>query len=146
MRQPPGDTTPQAARRQERLFDPWRLDYPLAAKEAFSAEYRDTTAVPPEERRDRCPWLLGLIRTKCCGWRRMPTPAEMIEAFRTKTPDTRQEAILSTAIGEGTPIEWAMMHRHGVFTWRELHRAAKRTGPWPAETVRRINQFAEQPL
>ncbi len=139
-----GDTTARCARIRERSFDPWRMDYPLAAEEAFSAEYRDTTDVPPEERGDRCPWLHGLICMKCCGWGRIPTPAEMMEAFQAETPDTRQQAMLSTAIGEGTPLDWVMMHRHGVFTWRQLHRAAKRTGPWPAETVRRINQFAEE--
>ena len=139
-----GDTTARCARMRERWFDPWRMDHPLAPEEAFSAEYRDTTDVPPDERFDRCPWLHGLIHMKCCGWRQMPTPAEMMEAFETDAPDRRQQAMLSTAIGEGTALDWVMMHRHGVFTWRQLHRAAERTGPWPAETVRQINQFAEE--
>ena len=140
-----GDTTARAARLRERAFDPWRIDYPLAAEETFSGEYRDTTDVPPEERRERCPWLHGLIDMKCCGWRRMPRPAEVMEAFLSDTPNTRQQAMLSTVICEGTALDWVMMHRHGVFTWRQFRRAAERTGPLTAGTVRRINQFAEMP-
>ena len=138
------DTRCRIARLEERRFDPWRIDYPLAPSEAFSDRYNDTTNMPAEERGERCPWLQGLIRMKCCGWKRIPTPTEMVEAFRTNSPDTRQQALLSTAIGEGTPIDWVMMHHNGVFTWRQLHRAAKNTGPWPAGTVKGINQFAEQ--
>ena len=140
-----GDTTARAARVRELSFDPWRMDYPLAPKETFSDEYRDTTDVAPEERRERCPWLHGLIDMKCCGWRRRPRPSEVMEAFRSDTPNTRQQAMLSTVISEGTPLDWVMMHHHGVFTWRQFRRAAERTGPWTARTVRRINRFAEIP-
>ena len=137
------DTTARCARMRERWFDPWRLDHPLAPEEAFSSEYRDTRDVPPDERGECCPWLHGLISMKCRGWKRTPTPAEMMKAFEADTPDRRQQAMLSTAIGEGTVLDWVMMHRHGVFTWRHLRRAAERTGPWPAATVRLINRFAE---
>ena len=234
------DDAARAARHRERAFDPWRMDYPLAPEEAFNAKYRDTTDVAAEERGERCPWLHGLIDMKCCGWRRRPTPAEVMEAFRSDTPNTRvnghqkprqseqmvdhnilgvwsgassdkgksgrrarsrrqgrepresgggaqrraltpastrgtcrsddapatttscgrhesrirrflavantrQQAMLSTVISEGTPLDWVMMYHHGVFTWRQFRRAAERTGPWTARTVRRINRFAEIP-
>lgn len=131
-------------RSEERSFDPWSLNHPLAPEDAFTAEIRETSDVPPEARGERCPWLRGLIAMKCCGWNGVPTPAEMMAALQAAEPDLEQEAMLSTVIGEGTPLDWVMMHHHGVFSWRQLRRAAELTGPWTAQTVRDINRFAEQ--
>ena len=115
-------------RREEALDDPWRLDAETATEEAFDDEYATGGDVPAHERGPYSRWAQGLLDTKCCGWRERPTAAETYAAFRADEPTTRQTAILATVVGEGTALDWGMMHHEGVFTWRRMRRAVQRTG------------------
>ena len=128
-------------RREEALDDPWRLDAETATEEGFDDEYATGGDVPAHERGPHSRWAQGLLDTKCCGWRERPTSAETYAAFRSAEPTTRQTAILATVVGEGTALDWGMMHHEGVFTWRQMRRAVQRTGPWTAHTVIKLNLF-----
>lgn len=140
-----GERREQARREcaeRNRLDDPWALDVPVGPDEAFSDAYVEADDVAPENRGPNSPAIGALFRAKCCGWPRMPTAAECYAAMRTEVPTRRQMAVLSTVIGEGDAFDIVNAWHEGAFTWRQLARAMRATGPWTADKVRLLNRFA----
>ena len=140
-----GERREQARREcaeRNRLEDPWALDVPVGPDEAFSDTYVEADDVAPENRGPNSPAVGALFRAKCCGWPRMPTAAECYAAMRAEAPTRRQMAILSTVVGEGDAFDIVNAWHEGAFTWRQLARAMRATGPWTADKVRLLNRFA----
>ena len=124
----------------------------LAPIDAFPDEYStaenlaavrpdaDTGATGPHSQTIR-----GLLGGACAGWRVRPTSVHLHDALRANNPTRRQRSIATELINEASFENLVNAHTEGVFTWRQLARAAQRQGAAPPLRIRQINAFAIPP-
>ena len=122
-------------------IDPLDLSLRVLPPDAFDGHYHDAPDVPPADKGPGSPTIADLLAGSCCGWPDKPTPAEAYEAFRDPQPSERRRAIIAAVIREGKARDWANAWYEGAFTWRQLAGHLRRSEPWPAAAVRRINRF-----
>ena len=95
------------------------------------------TPIGPESRTVQ----MGLF-SECAGWRTPPTAAELYHAMRAPRPTTRQTLVMRTWLRAASFSELLGGWIEYAYTWRDLVRAAHRTGPHRNELKHWLNDFA----
>jgi len=95
--------------------------------------------------------LESLVASRCAGWQRMPTGQELYDAFRARTPTSRELALLDTWFVEATEVQMQNAWAQRAYTDRQLVRAIHSAGygktdiPRLAKRIRIINTWAIRP-
>ena len=65
----------------------------------------------------------SVIRGRCAGWARPPTPEEVYDTMRATERNARQRSAIGVLTQEADFKELVNAHHEGAFTWRQLVRA-----------------------
>ena len=80
--------------------------------------------------------------SECAGWPEPATARELYEAMRAESPTPRQVLVMRTWLRAASFSELLGGWIEHAYTWRELARAAHRTGPHRNELKHWLNDFA----
>ena len=110
--------------------------------ERFPDEDLTSASVPVHERGSRSPAIQGLIAGNCCGWPRMPTGEETVEALRAAEPDQRQRSILAMIATQMPVLEMMRAALEGACTLRDFARAVGAVSRTARPKWRVMNRWA----
>ncbi len=132
--------------------DPWEMEpCDLLPPEAF---YGEDAPRPPAELLRGCGvdptvptgpesrTVEMRLFSECAGWRTPATAAELYEAVRSPRPKERQSLVMRTWLRAASFSELLGGWIEYAYTWRDLVRAAHRTGPHRNELKHWLNDFA----
>ena len=115
--------------------------------------YRDWTTFTDNPQRPRpgpeSPALASVIHSKCAGWPQTPTTEELYNALHTRTPTTRQRALIRTWWVEATFDQIIEAWAQRAYTIRDLVRSVHLAGcartevPYLAQRMRTINFWGD---